>query len=54
MDCPNQDKRVAGLDDHTALCTRCGGVMLRQDEDIFQAYFEGDDSIKWPGAYSGG
>jgi hypothetical protein len=30
---------VAGLDDHTALCVDCGGIMLRVDEDIFQAYF---------------
>jgi hypothetical protein len=31
---------VAGLDDHTALCTQCGGLMLRLEEDIFQPYFE--------------
>ena len=24
---------------HTALCVICGGLMLRVDEDIFQAYF---------------
>jgi len=31
---------VAGLDDHTALCIQCGGLMLRLDEDVFQPYFE--------------
>lgn len=46
----NLDKRIAGLDDHTALCIRCGGVMLRQDEDVFMAYFVGDDSMPLPEA----
>ncbi len=41
VDCGEQDHRVAGLDDHTALCFQCGGLMLRLDEDIFQPYFEG-------------
>jgi len=40
MDCGGRDQRVAGLDDHTALCTQCGGLMLRLDEDVFQPYFE--------------
>jgi putative FmdB family regulatory protein len=40
VDCGGQDQRVAGLDDHTALCTQCGGLMLRLDEDIFRPYFE--------------
>ena len=31
---------MAGLDDHTALCTQCGGLMLRMDEDVFLPYFE--------------
>ena len=44
LDCPCRDKRVAGLDDHTALCIQCGGVMLRQDEDVFLAYFDGGNS----------
>lgn len=51
LDCPSQDKRVAGLDDHTALCTRCCGVMLRQDEDVFRAYFDGGNLMQRPGAY---
>ena len=40
VDCEGRDQRVAGLDDHTALCTQCGGLMLRLDEDIFRPYFE--------------
>ena len=40
VDCGGGDQRVAGLDDHTALCTQCGGLMLRLDEDVFHLYFE--------------
>lgn len=40
MDCGGWDNRVAGMDDHTALCIECGSLMLRLDEDIFQQYFE--------------
>jgi hypothetical protein len=32
---------VAGLDDHTAICIACEGLMLRLNEDVFQPYFEG-------------
>lgn len=39
VDCGDRDQRVAGLDDHTALCAQCGGLMLRLDEDVFQPYF---------------
>ncbi|MBM4293442.1 MAG: hypothetical protein FJ126_00860 [Deltaproteobacteria bacterium] len=40
VDCRGRDQRVAGLDDHTALCTQCAGLMLRLDEDVFKPYFE--------------
>ena len=40
VDCRVWDQRVAGLDDHTALCIQCGGLMLRLDEDVFCHYFE--------------
>ncbi len=40
VDCGGRDQRVAGLDDHTALCAHCGGLMLRLDEDVFKPYFE--------------
>ena len=33
-----REPRVAGLDDHTALCAKCGGLMLRLDEDVFAPY----------------
>lgn len=38
-DCRIRDTRIAALDDHTAFCTRCGGLMLRLDEDVFTPYF---------------
>jgi hypothetical protein len=28
------------VDDHTALCISCEGLMLRLNEDVFQPYFE--------------
>ena len=40
VDCGGRDQRVAGVDDHTALCAACGGLMLRLDEDVWQGYFE--------------
>jgi putative FmdB family regulatory protein len=40
VDCGGRDQRVAGCDDHTALCIDCGGLMLRLDEDVFRPYFE--------------
>ncbi len=40
VDCGTQDQRVAGLDDHTAICISCEGLMLRLNEDVFQPYFE--------------
>lgn len=40
VDCGDREQRIAALDDHTALCARCGGLMLRLDEDVFGPYFE--------------
>lgn len=40
VDCGGHDHRVAGLDDHTAICVHCNGLMLRLNEDVFQPYFE--------------
>jgi putative FmdB family regulatory protein len=48
VDCSGRDHRVAGLDDHTALCTQCGGLMLRLDEDVLQPYFYDGSSQAWP------
>ena len=39
VDCGAWDRRMGGLDDHTALCSRCGGVMMRVTADVFQGYF---------------
>ena len=44
LDCTALDQRLAGLDDHTALCTACRGLMLRLDEDVFEPYFHEDGS----------
>ena len=38
VDCSEKDQRLAGLDDSTARCARCGGQMQRLDEDIFAPY----------------
>ncbi len=40
VDCGGWDQRVAGCDDHMALCARCGGLMLRLDDDVFRPSFE--------------
>ena len=45
VDCTGRDQRVAGLDDHTALCAQCGGLMLRQDEDVLQPYFDNEENL---------
>ncbi|MFA4834816.1 MAG: hypothetical protein WC749_01925 [Dehalococcoidia bacterium] len=39
IDCHTRDIRIAGADDHTALCV-CGELMLRLDEDVFEPYFD--------------
>jgi hypothetical protein len=45
MDCGELDQRVAGLDDQTAICVRCGSMMLRLDEDVFQPYFDNQERL---------
>jgi len=39
VDCSERDQRIAGLDDHTALCAKSGGLMLRLEGDLFTPYF---------------
>jgi putative FmdB family regulatory protein len=39
VDCGYQDQRVAGIDDHTAICAECAGVMVRLDLDWCASYF---------------
>ena len=38
-DCGQREPRIGAVDDHTALCVHCGGLMLRLDEDVFTPYF---------------
>ncbi len=38
--CGRQEPVIAGLDDAMAICSGCGGLMLRLDEDLFTPYFE--------------
>jgi hypothetical protein len=49
--CGGRDQRLAGCDDHIAICDHCGSLMLR-DEDVLWPYFEVFDtaceSIRWP------
>ena len=40
VDCRIRDQRLAGIDDHAAICVSCGGRMLRTDEDVFAPYKE--------------
>jgi putative FmdB family regulatory protein len=46
VDCGTTDKRIAGLDDHVALCVECGGLMLRLDEDVFLNVFDGQEKAQ--------
>jgi len=45
VDCGDLDQRVGGLDDQTAICTQCGSLMLRLDEDAFQRYFDNNGEL---------
>jgi hypothetical protein len=51
--CREADLRVAGLDDHTAICSRCGSLMLRLDEDIFEPYFDKQEELPEAGSLAG-
>jgi hypothetical protein len=39
VDCTERNQRIAGLDDHVAICASCGGLMLRLNKDHFPPYF---------------
>jgi len=45
VECGDQDGRIGGLDDHTALCMVCGGVMVRLEQDPFSPYFQQSQTI---------
>ena len=49
VNCGIRDDRIAGVDDHTALCVTCGSLMLRLDPDPFAAYFESSTDCPWFG-----
>ncbi len=38
--CGNCELRVASVNDHMTICTQCGNVMLRLDEDLFWPLFD--------------
>jgi hypothetical protein len=38
--CGNCDLSLAGLNDHMALCSQCGSLMLRSDDDFFWQFFD--------------
>jgi putative FmdB family regulatory protein len=44
LDCHATDQRLAGLDDATALCVKCGGLMLRLDDPFIHLW---DDILPW-------
>lgn len=48
--CQTRDTRIGGLDDHVAICNRCGHAMIRLDHDIFAPYWnhlEKSSSSPW-------
>ena len=48
VDCGCQDQRVAGIDDHTAICAECNCVMVRLDLDWFASAFLALDQEQMP------
>lgn len=40
VQCQTSETRIGGVDDHVAVCNRCGHLMLRLDNDLFAPYFE--------------
>jgi predicted nucleic acid-binding Zn ribbon protein len=38
--CGFQEPVIAGLDKSVAICSRCGGLMLRLDEALSTPYYE--------------
>jgi hypothetical protein len=38
--CGNCSLSLAGLNDHMTLCSLCGNLMLRSDDDLFWQYFD--------------
>ncbi len=40
LDCHAEDQRLAGLDDATAICVNCGGMMLRLEDPFLLLWDE--------------
>ncbi len=40
VDCGDRDQRLVGCDDYISICSCCGGLMLRLNEDVFWPYFK--------------
>jgi hypothetical protein len=38
--CENSDLILAGLNDHMTLCSKCGNLMIRLDDDSFWEFFD--------------
>jgi putative FmdB family regulatory protein len=43
--CQVTEGRIAGVDDHLAICAACGHLMVRLDYDLFSPYFEASASM---------
>ncbi len=44
VDCQSHASQLAGPDGHVAICTACGGLMVRRD-DLFAPFFSGRDEV---------
>jgi hypothetical protein len=42
--CGNCDSALAGLDDHMTLCSQCGSLMLRSDDEFSWQFFDGNQN----------
>lgn len=42
LDCEKKDARLGAVDDYTARCVNCGGLMIRATADIFGPLFQPD------------
>jgi putative FmdB family regulatory protein len=45
MDCGFWDRIVAGIDDDAASCIRCGGLMLRTNNNLLGPYFKEEPGL---------
>jgi hypothetical protein len=38
--CGHGDVKLAGFDDHMTLCSRCGNLMIRADQNFFWQFID--------------